>query len=368
MRESILYSNRAVNLFQKMGNNYGLGFALANLGKAQLRLAHYTEDDQLLHQSRESLKKSQELVPQSQDAELWAKNELYLGLCQEFLGAKTFDAPTLQEASDIYKRLRSLYDRNTRKPMWEELCNFQAEVEILLGNLDCDSKREDLVLKMLGDIRSENGFQKDEIRAEELDESLGKALNHKGVKEKDSKSMRDGVSLLEEALTIANQGNIESLKCSCLSELLLAYSNLLQLVPDASLAARAKDYLETFKKGCASSPVPMNEASHEINMAKLERSLGTFEKDKSWLLKARPQAASAFKIYQAHHYVFFAATARLELGNEDYLLGQMTGDSTAYQRAFEEFKASEKTFKTYGVCWEKDLKDKIRKSKDFSKK
>lgn len=368
LRQATLYISKAVDRFTRMGNNYGLGFALCSLGQAQVRLSSYTDDDSLLEESLVTLKRSQNIVPRTQDMTMWSNCQLYLALGDEAKAAKTFDVPTLQDGLDKIVGLKNLCDPETRRPMWNELCEFQSEFEILLGNLDCDTKRADRIIQMMNANKAAPGFQLTGLPLVQTDECLGKAENQKGLRIKDSQILRQAIAHFEEALSIANKGNMTQIQCSLKSEMASAYGNLLLLTPDSNVADRAKVLVQILEKDCMISPIPLNQASHQLSAAKLERALASLDKDKTRLSQGRALALAGLKLLNEHHYVFFAAVAQEELGNEDYLLGKLTGDKAALKKALVEYTAAVRILGPKGFCLTKDIETNIQNAEALAKK
>jgi tetratricopeptide (TPR) repeat protein len=363
MRQSVLYCGKAADRFKQMGNNYALGFSLGNLGQAQLRLANYTDDEALLAESQKTLARAQFIVPQSQDETLWSKCQLYLALAEIAQASKAFDRATFQQAWDKLDGLKALYDPQTRRPMYNEISEFQAELDVLMGNLDCNTLRMDRILKALKAMRAVPGFMQKGLTLVQVDELLGKASNLKGMREKNQKLLRQGIAYFEEALATASQGNMDQYICSLKSELASAYANLLLLTPDSDTTSKAKALLLTLEKDCMTSPIVANEANHKLCAAKLERALAKVGKDPTPIQQGRPLSEAGLKLLAEHHYVFWAAVAQEELGDEDQLLALLTGDPTAAKNAVQEYGEADKIYLAMGLCWEKDTQEKLSKAR-----
>ncbi len=368
LRQSVAHGLKAVDLFRRMGNNYALAFSLCNLGKTQEKLSYFIDDDAMLDLALKNLAKSQELVPRAQDVNLWSECQVYKAIGGEYKGAKTFDPGTFQEASNMIEGLKTTYTRQTGKTMWIELCMFQTDIEILRANLACDILGEKGVLQTLEDIRAGLDAKENALRVVQIDDGMGRALAQEGIKEKNPASLRKAISFLEEALSLANQGDLGQIQCSIRSDLVYIYAKFLTMDPNPQVAQKAREQLGLFESHCLASEVVMNVANHNLDAAELERALAMETRDKAALLKGRTYAVSSFKLYGDHHYPFFAARSQKELGDADLLLAQWTGDKTALQNAMREYKEAEKTFESYGGCWAKEVKEKLLEAQELAGK
>jgi len=333
-----------------------------------LRLANYTDDEALLAESQKTLARAQFIVPQSQDETLWSKCQLYLALAEIAQASKAFDRATFQQAWDKLDGLKALYDPQTRRPMYNEISEFQAELDVLMGNLDCNTLRMDRILKALKAMRAVPGFMQKGLTLVQVDELLGKASNLKGMREKNQKLLRQGIAYFEEALATASQGNMDQYICSLKSELASAYANLLLLTPDSDTTSKAKALLLTLEKDCMTSPIVANEANHKLCAAKLERALAKVGKDPTPIQQGRPLSEAGLKLLAEHHYVFWAAVAQEELGDEDQLLFQLTGDPNAAKSAVQEYGEADKIYLVMELCWEKDTREKLSKARKLAEK
>ena len=359
MKQSILHSTQAADQFRAMGNNYGLGFALAHLGQAQLRLAHYTEDDTLLDQCQENLKQSELFIPEAQDANMWGENQLYLGIALGSKGDKTSNIQMMKDASTLFEGLKTLYDPKIRRPMWNEINSFQAANELTLGKLSCDTTNEEGVIAQLNQVNKGMDPVNGGLMSAQVDDVLVGAMELKAVKDGNLKLMLKAYRLLKDVVSRTESGNDPVLLVLYRSDMAVLYANLLSQNPEPRLIAEAAAFLDIFEKAGLTSPVPADEAAHEGNAAKLERVLAEVNKDPARLTQARIYATNALKLFQTYHYSFREASCDMELGKMDMLLAKLAQDKTAGPRAVAEFTAAQKIYQTLGLCFEAEAKAKI---------
>lgn len=359
MRQAVLHTRNGQDQFQAMGNPYGVGFALNSLGMAQLRLAQYTNDDAMIGQAQESLRKSESMVPQAQDATLWANNQTFLATSEEYLGTKTCDAARFQTASDIYRQSAAFFEKQNRKPIWITMVHCQCQADLMLARIGCEAGREEKALKTLDGLLKETDPQAMALRYTQIEYTMGSALNQKGEKDRDPEDFQQSVSVLEDALSRTSAGNLDNIRCSLRSGLVDSYSRLLNLKPDGATLAKAKALLEPFEKECESSAIVADRANHMANSARLEGAIARIEKDEARLATARQKAQSALNLFQANGYVYYAARTQEVLGDLDLLEGQWTGDRELMKRAQDEFRDAQKVMRVFGECWVSGLGEKM---------
>jgi tetratricopeptide (TPR) repeat protein len=360
IRQAILHSDKAVSQCHAMGDLYGEGFALSAMGQAQYLLGEYTQDDALLARSLQAFKRSQELVPQTQDLALWVKCQINSANCRQFMALKKFDQAELQAVLKIIEDLKPLFDRQASRPMWTEVNLYQANTEAILGNVDCKAQSQDEILSLMKEIRPGLDPQKDVLQLDLVDITTASALNTKGSKLNDPAYIRQAIPLLEAGLAKIKPGDVETLVRSYRDALVSAYANLILKGGGPPIPIdRAQEVLDDFEKEGMDTPVVVDEANHYQNFARLERALASLDKDKTRLAKARPMAEKAYRLFKTNGYEFMTALAQKELAEQDLLAGQLNGDPAVLRQAVEEFKSAKKALDTYADCWDESIQKNI---------
>ena len=326
VKQGLQHSDEAVSLCHAMGDAYGEGFALANVGMAQYHLGQYTSDDGLMARSLLTFKRSQELVPQAQDLGLWVKCQSNALQCRQFMALKTFDPAELQSVLAGFVDMKKLYDPQASRPIWTEINLHQASIEAVLGNLDCGTDREDMILNLMEGILPGLDPQRDSMQLALTHLAQAGALNHKGAKLNQPSYIRQAIPLMEAGMASLKPGDLNALKVFFLDSLVSAYANLaLKGGAENFPTARARAVLDDFEKAGLETPLVVEEATHDQDAARLERALAGLEKDQARLTKARPLAEKAYELFQKNGYTFCMAMDQKELAEVDLLSGQLAG-------------------------------------------